>query len=227
MSTISIIIPTPGLRQYHEHRNHDGPIIRLLATRAEDWMTSDNYIQDKTVASAPFVPGLDLLLDVPCVLKVTSESTIQSDLIPLAQILDLYRNSPIRTIHVYGCGEANDYFFSEFRDTLLQSPEDCTFWIRSSTGRLCAELIRPWNSVYFNHSLDQYPVSLRIEGNYLSASLTDAMAIDTLPLEVYHTICAFYLDHDAKLASTSTHILVKPGSVIRCSSSNQPEDCMY
>ncbi|KAF7359780.1 hypothetical protein MVEN_00702900 [Mycena venus] len=148
------------------------------------------------------------------------------DLIPLEQILDLYGSLPILTVYIYACSnvdfkEAINYFQSGFRE--LISSYSCTFWIRRSTCRLCAELIPPWNSIYLGYRLDRDPVSHRIEGNYLlSASLTDAMVIDTLTLQAYHDTCAYNLSH-FKNVSVSTHIPVRLGSLVCCSSSNQPE----
>ncbi|KAF7371668.1 hypothetical protein MVEN_00022900 [Mycena venus] len=175
--------------------------------------------------------------------KFYIHTLVQLDLIPLAQILGQYRHSPILTVYIYACSdldhqvrkltehsrlptfvqEVNHYFHSEFQQWLLW--EKCTFWIRRSTGRLCIELIPPRNSIYLEYNLDQEAVPLRIQGNYLlSASVTDAMVIDTLTLEAYHRIFYYNLDHLRRI-SISTPMTVNLGTVFRCSYISQPEDC--
>ncbi|KAF7326770.1 hypothetical protein MVEN_02596000 [Mycena venus] len=143
------------------------------------------------------------------------------------QILDRHRQSPILTVismrAIADFRAAFRYFHSEFHQYLKALV--CTLWIRRSTGRLCAELIAPMdiNSVFLSSLLDGIPGAQEI--SFSSVSNTEAMVIETLPLEVYHDICAYNMTHLRDI-SISTHVPVKPGSVIRCSSSSQPEDCI-
>ncbi|KAJ7679389.1 hypothetical protein DFH06DRAFT_509871 [Mycena polygramma] len=65
------------------------------------------------------------------------------DLVPFKCFLDLYRHSPIFTVYIYGYTstefeDVHSYFDSVFQHSL--SHGECTFWIRRSSGRLCADL---------------------------------------------------------------------------------------
>ncbi|KAJ7928242.1 hypothetical protein B0H13DRAFT_1007536 [Mycena leptocephala] len=112
------------------------------------------------------------------------------DLIPYHHFLDLHRHSPVLTVYITAFCFAEfielwEYFFSTFQTDLID--RECTFWIRRSTGRLCADLV-PGNFMlvgFMSHerpTLDQRLFSLNVPH-------MEAMVIDSLTLEQFHVIC--------------------------------------
>ncbi|KAJ6566362.1 hypothetical protein B0H19DRAFT_1066673 [Mycena capillaripes] len=96
--------------------------------------------------------------------------TLELDLIPFKQYVDFFRHSHFHTIYFYACcsryidslkneefsvrklvvvvqistiwsQEITKYFHSNFQRKL--TADNCTFWIRRSTGQLCADLADP------------------------------------------------------------------------------------
>ncbi|KAF7339049.1 hypothetical protein MVEN_01981100 [Mycena venus] len=152
------------------------------------------------------------------------------ELTPLQHFLDIYRDSPILTVYVYACinpdfNEAGQYIIaSQFLRGLTSN--QFTFWIRRSTGRLCAEFIPPRNPVTFVYETYQDAAPFCMERNYLmSASVTDAMVINGLPLKVYHDICASNLGHrrHMRYPRIPTRMPVNLGSLVHFPSSGQSE----
>ncbi|KAJ7019864.1 hypothetical protein C8F04DRAFT_325120 [Mycena alexandri] len=134
------------------------------------------------------------------------------DLVPVKQFVAPY--SSIMTAYLYACYhkewvQVADYF----RSTLNQeigSPE-CTMWIRSSTGRLCADLVSadPANAIY----LYENDIAHRQATFSWTTQSQEASAIDSLTLERYHRICCCTLFH-YRATSISTSATVTLGAVI-------------
>ncbi|KAF7377053.1 hypothetical protein MSAN_00123400 [Mycena sanguinolenta] len=145
------------------------------------------------------------------------------DLIPLEEVLDCYRDFPVWTVYIYAfCNrdfsEVNNYLNSEFQ--LQRYSEQCTNWIRHSTGRLCTELTEPSGQGWCN-SLELVPHHLpRI---CITASHIESFDIvDWLTLEQYHHICIWNLRQHRSIALQADTI-INLGAVIHCSG-NQLED---
>ncbi|KAF7377025.1 hypothetical protein MSAN_00120600 [Mycena sanguinolenta] len=138
------------------------------------------------------------------------------DLIPLEEVLDRYRDSPVWTAYIYAfCNrdfsEVNNYLNSEFQ--LQRYSEDCTNWIRRSTGRLCTELTQSNGQEWLN-SLKLVPHHLpRI---WINAARTEPIdMVGWLTLEQYHHICDWNLRKSQCFdfsASTTVHL----GGVSHC-----------
>jgi hypothetical protein len=101
---------------------------------------------------------------------------------------------------------------------VLQFQNDCTFWIRRSTGRLCADLI-PSNGFEWRY----YAAEMSLEGiTSLDALDQEAKVIDSLTIERYHSICCFALSLPRSFY-ISTDVTVNLGRIIVVPSSDQPE----
>ncbi|KAJ6580611.1 hypothetical protein B0H19DRAFT_1111916 [Mycena capillaripes] len=143
------------------------------------------------------------------------------DLIMFQHFLDLYRHSPILNVYIYACAhtefkETHDYFLSDFQHPL--SPYECTFWIRRSTGRLCADLIPNNNSL-----LPYMSISSPQAIHFLDAPTQDR-AIEFLTLDNYHRICWLDISQSREFYCGSACTPLKLGAIISCSSENRFED---
>ncbi|KAF7344224.1 hypothetical protein MVEN_01713200 [Mycena venus] len=141
------------------------------------------------------------------------------DLILLQHFLELHHHSPILTVYIHGfCNtdfkEVQKYFHSTFQQDLYDF--DCTIWIRRSTGRLYADLI-PYTKF---SSCDVDNVSHPQGFIFMDPLGQEAMAIGCLTLDQYHQICYHYIS-SWRFISISTDVMVNPGAVIACSSSDQ------
>ncbi|KAF7326747.1 hypothetical protein MVEN_02593700 [Mycena venus] len=72
------------------------------------------------------------------------------DLIPFQLFVNSYQHTPCVQAYIYASCipefmAASNYCHSIFHQHLLE--KQSTFWIRRSTGRLCAELEKPWRMV--------------------------------------------------------------------------------
>ncbi|KAJ6580626.1 hypothetical protein B0H19DRAFT_483050 [Mycena capillaripes] len=148
-------------------------------------------------------------------------TVFHGDLIPLQHFLDLYRHSNIWTVYIYACvytefRETHDYFLSDFQHPL--SPYECTFWIRRSTGRLCADLIPNNNSL-----LPYMSISSPQAIHFLDAPTQDR-AIEFLTLDNYHRICWLDISQSREFYCGSACTPLKLGAIISCSSENRFED---
>ncbi|KAJ7732441.1 hypothetical protein B0H16DRAFT_1581446 [Mycena metata] len=109
------------------------------------------------------------------------------DLIPLGSLLNLYQKS--RTLTIYCITE-------------------CTFWIRRSTGELCADLI----SSNISHRI-QTPQPDSHEISSSPPSIERGMAVDSLSVQKYHEI--FYWDvSQVRHIHKSTQTTVNLGGLI-------------
>ncbi|KAJ6462926.1 hypothetical protein C8R45DRAFT_1220423 [Mycena sanguinolenta] len=138
------------------------------------------------------------------------------DLIPLQEILDRHRSSPTLTVYIYACcdfSETFDYIFSAFR--LLISSEDCTKWIRHSTGQLCTELTPASDNLWLDADPTEAPVLLGIY-NLSAGTETVTTCIDSLTLEQYHHICYWNLRQD-RYITISAFTILNLGALFHCS----------
>ncbi|KAJ6452818.1 hypothetical protein C8R45DRAFT_638684 [Mycena sanguinolenta] len=144
------------------------------------------------------------------------------DLIPLQEILDRHRGSPFSTVYIYArCDftEAVKYLSSVFERAFLS--ENCTSWIRRSTGQLCTELIPGSGNLHLDW---ESPESPALSGIYSLSLGTENITtfIDLLTLEQYHRICDWNLGRLRRF-SLSAFTTANLGVVFRCSG-HQLED---
>ncbi|KAJ7111774.1 hypothetical protein C8R44DRAFT_985271 [Mycena epipterygia] len=173
------------------------------------WLRHPNFVQLYGVASTPGVHA----------------AILQDDLIPYTNFLDFYRNSPILTVYIWA------YCDAEFRDAtdyfqlvcqMWLRPINCTFWIRCSTGRLCADP--------FPSGLDgPTPVFFLPTGTFLPHDIIslneqnqEAAAISSLTLEVYHEISNWHRSHPR--ISTSMRATANLGGIMYYSLDSQFDD---
>ncbi|KAJ7704419.1 hypothetical protein B0H17DRAFT_10687 [Mycena rosella] len=113
----------------------------------------------------------------------------------------------------------DNYCHSIFQQHLLE--KQSTFWIRRSTGRLCAELVPPIVPV----DLGSWWLAGISKGpDYLGASQMEDMVANFLTLEDYHHICWFHLVQYRWFHTGSLSLNVNLGAVFCCSSSNKLEE---
>jgi hypothetical protein len=99
----------------------------------------------------------------------------------------------------------------------IQIYRDCTFWIRRSTGRLCADLV-PGNVTLGGLMSHERPTSDQWQWLFsLNVPHMEAMVIDSLTLEQFHTICYWNGSHHwgVSMNERTVHLgatLVKSGS---------------
>jgi hypothetical protein len=105
---------------------------------------------------------------------------------------------------------------------MTAAQQDCTFWIRRTTGRLCTDLIPP-NILETVLSGLQNEVPSPQGMFSFSASNTEAAIIESLTVERYHEICSCNLKQ-LRLLHSSSPIVVNVGAVLSCSLSSGLED---
>ncbi|KAF7337011.1 hypothetical protein MVEN_02137700 [Mycena venus] len=150
------------------------------------------------------------------------------DLIPLQQFLNLYRHSHFSTVYIYvHCimefEATRRYLQSTFQRRL--GHEDCTFWMRRSTGRLCADLAYTGN-MYFTDVYDfsdAHATSFQQGIQSLGGPGQDAQIIEFLTLNQYHDICHGDL-RQSRCISILSPVTVNLGAVISCSPGDQLDD---
>ncbi|KAJ7256638.1 hypothetical protein C8J57DRAFT_1344025 [Mycena rebaudengoi] len=144
------------------------------------------------------------------------------DLIPFQHFLDLHRHSPVLTVYIQAFCFAEfsglrEYFFSTFQTSLYE--EQCTFWIRRSTGRLCADLI-PSNLSLSRFSSHERPTLDLWQGMFsLNTPHMEAKVIDSLTLQQFHAICRWDLAQ-WQMAGISTPVTVHFGALLVTSGSD-------
>ncbi|KAJ7168860.1 hypothetical protein C8R46DRAFT_1092683 [Mycena filopes] len=158
---------------------------------------------------------------------VTTSSLVHAtifhdDLIPLENFLELYQNSPLLTVYVHAyCStefwEANDYFSSVSRQRLCIT--ECTFWIRRSTGKLCADLI----STNMGHRVQSpHPDCSSYEIGFSQVPNQQIKTVDSLSVEKYHEICYWDVSQ-VRHMHMCTPVTVNLGAVISWSSTRGEE----
>jgi hypothetical protein len=104
--------------------------------------------------------------------------------------------------------------------TDIQSQNECTFWIRRSSGRLCTDLI-PSNTTYWSSIVDRIPGQQGIKS--LDLPNQEVIATDALTLEQYHKICYWDLSRHRHLYC-STSATVNLNTIITWASGDRLED---
>ncbi|KAF7374230.1 hypothetical protein MSAN_00305800 [Mycena sanguinolenta] len=152
-------------------------------------------------------------------------AVFHDELIPLQQIFDLYKHSHLSTVYIYAYRDnefrvVHDYSQAIFGHYLLG--EDCTFFIRRSTGRFCTDLV-PGDESVLGYADGLNEASTQRGLRFLSGENPEATIIAALPLNHYHDICRWEF-------STRRYILVPPsatvniGSVLHCPSDDTFDD---
>ncbi|KAJ7453896.1 hypothetical protein FB451DRAFT_666106 [Mycena latifolia] len=165
------------------------------------WLRHPNFPQLSGFTSAP-----------------TTHATIfHDDLIPLQHFLDLCRHSSILTADIYNScfKEAQDYFESTFQQSLVK--HHCTFFIRRSTGRLCADVVLgvTTSTLYTDISRPRGVHSL-------NAPDKEAKVIDSPAIERYHAVC-YWDPSESRNIAASTATTINLGVVVACSLGDQFE----
>ncbi|KAF7370102.1 hypothetical protein MSAN_00640200 [Mycena sanguinolenta] len=101
-----------------------------------------------------------------------------------------------------------------------QLEEDCTFFIRRSNGKLCADLV-PGGDILYTCPSHAMPTQQGL--NFLTGKNTEATIIDSLTLYQYHSIC-YWEFSTTRSMSISTSAAVNLGSVIHCPRGNSFDD---
>ncbi|KAF8212702.1 hypothetical protein K438DRAFT_1927996 [Mycena galopus ATCC 62051] len=146
------------------------------------------------------------------------------ELIPLEGFLDHYRHSHILTVYIYAhCNIAfegmRDYFYSAFRHWLFH--DECTLWIRRSTGRLCVDLVP--GSTMLSWRTYSHEISRHQGLHSMVAQNSVAMAIDSLTLDQYHEI-SYWEQAQRHSTSILPPMTVKLGTVVACSGGHRLKD---
>ncbi|KAF7374245.1 hypothetical protein MSAN_00307400 [Mycena sanguinolenta] len=141
-------------------------------------------------------------------------TVFHDDLIPLQHFEDLYKHSHFSSmyIHVYVRIEFQavyDYFWTIFRHPLWE--QDCTFFIRRSTGRLCLDLVPSGRFLVGQSAFVSMPTQQGLE--FLAGENSDATVIDSLPLEQYHTI-SYSMLSVFRFLSISSSVTANLGGVL-------------
>ncbi|KAF7374271.1 hypothetical protein MSAN_00310100 [Mycena sanguinolenta] len=140
------------------------------------------------------------------------------DMIPFNHFLDLHRDSPLLTVYIHDYCNAefkavSHFFFLKFKRRLSQC--ECTFWIRRSTGRLCADLV-PGEITYYYWSAGSSWQAPRQGIKSLDIPDQEAMVVHSLTLAQYHKICDWDLARPRYiLIPAGTTVTL--GTVISCS----------
>ncbi|KAF7374176.1 hypothetical protein MSAN_00299400 [Mycena sanguinolenta] len=149
-------------------------------------------------------------------------AVFNDDLIPFQQFADLYRHSHFTTVYIHayvvrGC-------YSAFFKTIFGHPlrdHNCTFFIRRSTGRFCADLVPggtdPLYYTYGSNEMSQQGLE------FLAGENSEITIINTLTLHQYHSIC-YWGASVTRSMSFSTSQPVKIGSVFNCGLENLFDD---
>ncbi len=103
---------------------------------------------------------------------------------------------------------------------MLQYADECTLWIRGSSGRLCTDLIKSSNPALFGLR-DEPPVMRDLFP--FSAANAEAIVIESLTLGQYHGIIYWNLGH-LRSNPISTSIIVNLGAILSCPLSDRIAD---
>ncbi|KAF7336235.1 hypothetical protein MVEN_02171400 [Mycena venus] len=155
-----------------------------------------------------------------------SAMIFHDDLIPYEQFLNRFRHSLILTTYLTGhCAieyeEASEYVRSVFPSRPVYYDESI-FWIRRSTGHLCADLVAGLHG----RGLDFMPGYfyddgiLRLDSFVLDDPNIEATVISTITEDGYHRLCSRYPMAQLRLFTISTQAKIRPGAIIFCSTSH-------
>ncbi|KAJ6512436.1 hypothetical protein C8R45DRAFT_322039 [Mycena sanguinolenta] len=114
-------------------------------------------------------------------------AVFHDDLIPYQQFLDIYKHSHFSTVYIHACVNNEfqtllRYFRTTFDDDFWD--QRCTFYIRCSSGRFCADLVsghvRRLRSHQFNTQQGL---------GFLARENSEGTIINSLTLDQYHALC--------------------------------------
>ncbi|KAJ6512478.1 hypothetical protein C8R45DRAFT_322307 [Mycena sanguinolenta] len=151
-------------------------------------------------------------------------AVFHDDLIPLPHFEDRYRHAHFSSVYikVYARIEfdtVHNYFWTTFQHFL--SEYSCTFLIRRSTGQLCLDLVPRSRSLLGNLSHGSMPTQQGLK--FLEGEDSEAAAIDSFSLELYHTISYWQLSV-FRSRSISSSVTVNLASVYNFPSDNKVDD---
>ncbi|KAJ7473956.1 hypothetical protein FB451DRAFT_282815 [Mycena latifolia] len=143
------------------------------------------------------------------------------ELIPIPERLGLYQHSPMSVVYLLGnlaadAYEAQDYFYEETGQTLeLES----MLWVRSSTGRLCAEPASNggnYSALLLNAVAEGRQV-LRTGPTRTMPPLDpdhEGTIVSALTLSQYHSLCALFMAQ-VEPRTIPVHTTVQLGAIMR------------
>ncbi|KAJ6462965.1 hypothetical protein C8R45DRAFT_911869 [Mycena sanguinolenta] len=116
-------------------------------------------------------------------------AVFHDDLIPLEYFENLYRHSHFATVYIQAYiriefEQVRDYFQTVFLHHL--SEYECTFLIRRSTSRLCLDIVPSRRLFPGDFIQSSMPTQHGLEP--LAGEDSEAVVIDSLTLELYHTM---------------------------------------
>ncbi|KAJ6505319.1 hypothetical protein C8R45DRAFT_547157 [Mycena sanguinolenta] len=146
-------------------------------------------------------------------------TVLYDDLMPFEQFLEPYRRSHLSTVYAYAItdaefGEAHEYIGEEHGAFLF--PNQCTSWIRGSTGRLCIEL-KPKGIPQPSIPLSRF--SKPDNTNSLLKTDSEAAAIAALSMSEYHALCFRRYISQTRRIPCAAQATVNLGAIIRYSNS--------
>ncbi|KAF8181424.1 hypothetical protein K438DRAFT_1976146 [Mycena galopus ATCC 62051] len=135
------------------------------------------------------------------------------DLIPLQHLFGRYKDSPLATVYLHVYGDTGfqvvqDYFQSTLQYHLIQ--DECTLFIRQSTGRLCTDLMLSHSIILFYLRSDDMLPHQGLEP--LDAPNIETTAINLLTLKQYYQGC-YWCFNNTRFFSISTPGLVSLSAV--------------
>ncbi|KAJ6450162.1 hypothetical protein C8R45DRAFT_1043829 [Mycena sanguinolenta] len=146
------------------------------------------------------------------------------ELIPFRLFLDLYRNSHFATVYIYAYAKmdlsvARNYFHSTFQRWL--NDQDCTFFIRRSTGLLCVDLTPSGLQLNRPPWFGGRPCQQGLQS--LSALDMEGTIIDSLTVDQYHQICYSELAQSRLIPIPAT-VTVNLSAVSLCTLGHPPQN---
>jgi len=145
------------------------------------------------------------------------------ELIPFKHFLTMPQDSHFSTVYSLVCCDlefidARRYFKETFQAALFQ--DDCTFWIRRSTGRLCVDLVPSGTS----ETLFFSPLA-RSKRSFHDL-IPEAAAMDSLDLDQYHWLCYWHLRRIRSL-QIPVEAGVKLGTLIRAPAPSSSQQDLF
>ncbi|KAJ6464934.1 hypothetical protein C8R45DRAFT_497400 [Mycena sanguinolenta] len=139
------------------------------------------------------------------------------DLIPFREFAKGRNHEHFFVVRLYASSisefsDVQDYFYSNFHRLLYD--DECTFFIRASTGRLCADLRRS----------GMWPLRPGYDTSTLQSVNMEANVIKSLTLKQYHEICTWALSMHLYVSISSDGVTVNFGQVVAFSAGDRSDD---
>ncbi|KAJ6512529.1 hypothetical protein C8R45DRAFT_890260 [Mycena sanguinolenta] len=145
------------------------------------------------------------------------------DLIPFKQFADLYQHSHFATVYIRAYVDNEFYAVRDYFRTIFgyQLRDNCTFFIRRSTGRFCADLVPGGTDpLYYTYESNQ---TSQQGLQFLAGKNSEATIINTLTMNQYHSICYWGVSV-LRSMSISPSVSVNIGSVFNYASEDSFDD---